>query len=141
MTRNLRGCSLIASMVVVVSATSSEACDWVWFCTPAPCGYSGHPYAGPTGQHVGSGGYTTTPTGQHPAAGGYTAPATGQSPAAGGYTTPAGGSYSGGYPAGTTGYPAGYRYGRPYNPGGIGGPASGLGVRPGVGFGGLGRGR
>ena len=28
-----------------------------------------------------------------------------------------------------------------YNPGGIGGPASGLGVRPGVGVGGLGRGR
>jgi hypothetical protein len=32
-------------------------------------------------------------------------------------------------------------YGRPYNPGGIGGPASGIGVRPGLGAGGLGRGR
>ena len=29
-------------------------------------------------------------------------------------------------------------YGRPYNPGGIGGPASGIGVRPGLGAGGLG---
>jgi hypothetical protein len=33
-------------------------------------------------------------------------------------------------------------YGQPgYNPGGLGGPYSGLGVRPGLGVGGLGRGR
>ena len=33
----------------------------------------------------------------------------------------------------------GYDFGRPgYNPGGLGGPWSGLGVRPGVGFGGFG---
>jgi hypothetical protein len=50
--------------------------------------------------------------------------------------------YGGGYAGGTAGYPAGYGgYGGYYNPGGIGGPASGLGVRPGLGFGGLGRGR
>ena len=33
----------------------------------------------------------------------------------------------------------GYGYG--YNPGGLGGPRSGLGVRPGLGFGGVGLGR
>ncbi len=36
---------------------------------------------------------------------------------------------------------AGTGTGRPYNPGGIGGPFSGLGVRPGLGFGGFGLGR
>jgi hypothetical protein len=61
------------------------------------------------------------------------------------------GSY-GGSPAGSYGYgQPGYGYGQPgygydfgrpgYNPGGLGGPASGLGVRPGLGFGGFGRGR
>ena len=36
----------------------------------------------------------------------------------------------------------GYDFGRPgYNPGGLGGPMSGLGVRPGLGFGGFGPGR
>jgi hypothetical protein len=45
-----------------------------------------------------------------------------------------------GYPGGY-GY-GGYDFGRPgYNPGGLGGPASGLGVRPGLGFGGFGPGR
>ena len=35
-----------------------------------------------------------------------------------------------------------YDFGRPgYNPGGLGGPMSGLGVRPGLGFGGFGPGR
>ena len=34
------------------------------------------------------------------------------------------------------GYPGAYDFGRPgYNPGGLGGPASGLGVQPGLGFG------
>ncbi len=52
---------------------------------------------------------------------------------------------------GTAGYPGGYGYGQPgteydygrpgYNPGGLGGPASGLGVRPGLGVGGFGPGR
>jgi len=32
----------------------------------------------------------------------------------------------------------GYGYGYRYNPGGLGGPYSGLGVRPGLGFGGFG---
>ena len=37
---------------------------------------------------------------------------------------------------------AGYDFGRPgYNPGGLGGPASGIGVRPGLGAGGFGPGR
>jgi hypothetical protein len=46
--------------------------------------------------------------------------------------------------AGYTGYyGGGYGYGWPgsYNPGGLGGPWSGLGVRPGMGFGGFGPGR
>jgi hypothetical protein len=47
-----------------------------------------------------------------------------------------GGYYGGGYAGGTAGYPGGYDFGRPgYNPGGLGGPASGLGVRPGLGVG------
>ena len=57
------------------------------------------------------------------------------------------------YGGGTAGYPgaygygaypgaSGYDYGRPgYNPGGLGGPRSGLGVRPGLGVGGFGPGR
>ena len=53
-----------------------------------------------------------------------------------GYVTDGGGYYGGRY-AGTYG---GYGW-RGYNPGGLGGPWSGLGVRPGLGFGGLGRGR
>ena len=57
------------------------------------------------------------------------------------------GYYGGGYAGGTAGYPGGYApggydFGRPgYNPGGLGGPASGLGVRPGLGVGGFGPGR
>ena len=80
---------------------------------PAAYGDAGSTYAGPTGSYDASGGYGT---------------------AGGGY-------YGGGYAGGTAGYPGGYGYGRPYNPGGIGGPASGIGVRPGLGAGGLGRGR
>jgi hypothetical protein len=49
------------------------------------------------------------------------------------------GYYGGGYAGGMAGYPGGYGYG--YGLGGIGGPASGMGVRPGLGVGGLGRGR
>ena len=53
------------------------------------------------------------------------------------------GYYDGGYSGGTAGYPGyGYDFGRPgYNPGGLGGPASGIGVRPGLGAGGFGPGR
>jgi hypothetical protein len=74
----------------------------------------GYAYASPTGYYAGGGGYYT---------------------ANGGY-------YGGGYAGGVAGYPRGYGYGyRGYNPGGLGGPYSGLGVRPGLGFGGLGMGR
>ncbi len=59
-----------------------------------------------------------------------------------------GGGYNQGYQGGYTqpgyygGQPAGYDFGRPgYNPGGLGGPASGIGVRPGLGAGGFGPGR
>ena len=52
------------------------------------------------------------------------------------------GYYGGGYAGGSAGYPGGYDFGRPGdNPGGIGGPRSGLGVRPGLGVGGFGPGR
>ena len=44
-----------------------------------------------------------------------------------------------GYAASYGGYGYGYGgYGSRYNPGGLGGPYSGLGVRPGLGFGGFG---
>ena len=57
------------------------------------------------------------------------------------YADPSG-YYGGGYAGGTAGYPGGYDFGRPgYNPGGLGGPRSGLGVRPGLGVGGFGPGR
>jgi len=67
----------------------------------------------------------------------------------GGYTTANGGYLGGGYPVGMTGYPvgtagyhAGYDFGRTcHNLGGLGGPASGIGVRPGLGAGGFGPGR
>ena len=90
----------------------------------------------------------------------------------GGYATAGGGYYSGGYAGGTAGYPgvrvrlrsARLQPGRPRRAdsglgvrpglgfgapgmgiggggGGLGGPASGMGVRPGLGVGGLGRGR
>ena len=63
---------------------------------------------------------------------------TGYYDASGGYGTAGGGYYGGG----TAGYPGGYDFGRPgYNPGGLGGPRSGLGVRPGLGVGGFGPGR
>ena len=54
----------------------------------------------------------------------------------GGYGYTANYGYAPGY--GGYGY-GGYGYG--YNPGGLGGPRSGLGVRPGLGFGGIGLGR
>ncbi len=123
MMRNLRGSLLIASMLGMTWATSSEACHWRRSYTSTSCGYSGNTYASPTGYYGGGGGY-------YPANGGY---------------------YGGGYAGGTAGYPGSYGYGQPgygydfgrpgYNPGGLGGPASGLGVRPGLGVGGFGPGR
>jgi hypothetical protein len=115
MTRTLRGSLLIASMLIVTWATTSDACHrrrTACYAHPS-CGYSGSGYASPTGYYGGGGGYTA---------------------AGGGY-------YGGGY-AGSPGYGGGYDFGRPgYNPGGLGGPASGLGVRPGMGLGGFGPGR
>ena len=78
---------------------------------------------------------------------GYGSPTGYYSSGQGGYVTTGGGYYGGGYPGGygygQPGYAQpGYDFGRPgYNPGGIGGPASGLGVRPGLGVGGFGPGR
>ena len=123
MTRGLKGSLLIASMLVVLWTTSSQACHRRRACQPNPCYYqSGYSYGSPTGYY---------------------------SSAQGGYVTTDGGYYGGGYPGGTAGYPGGYGYGQPgydygrpgYNPGGIGGPASGMGVRPGLGVGGFGPGR
>ncbi len=145
---NLSGSLLIASMLVVTWATTSEACHRHRRRACAPVTYY-------------SAGYNC---------GGYGSPGTAGYYGGGGSYGMAGGGYSdGGYAGGTAGYPggygyvqpeygyvqpgneyvqpgygygqAGYGYGRPYNPGGIGGPASGLGVRPGLGVGGLGRGR
>ena len=109
MTRNLKVSLLIASTLVVLCATSSQACCHRRRATQSYC-QSGYGYASPTGYYSsGQGGYVTT-----------------------------GGGYYGGE---TAGYPGGYGYGRAYNPGGIGGPMSGLGVRPGLGLGGFGPGR
>ena len=123
MTRSLKGTLLIASMIVVLWTTSSQACHRRRACQPTPsyC-QSGYTYGSPTGYY---------------------------SSAQGGYVTTDGGYYGGGYTGGTAGYPSGYGqpgygydFGRPgYNPGGLGGPASGLGVRPGLGVGGFGPGR
>ena len=113
MTRNLRGSLLIAAMLIATWATSSEACHRRRACAPNPCGYG---YASPTGYYTAGGGYY----------GGYAGGMTGYP-----------GTY-GGYGYGGYGY-GGYDFGRPgYNPGGLGGPWSGLGVRPGLGVGGFG---
>jgi hypothetical protein len=114
MTCNWKGRLLIATILVVAWATSAEACHRRRACAPNPCGYS---YSSPTGYYATQQGYVTD---------------------GGGYYT------GGGYAGGGVGYPGaygGYGFGRPYNPGGLGGPMSGLGVRPGLGFGGFGPGR
>jgi hypothetical protein len=132
MTCNWKGRLLFATMLTAVWATSAEACGWRRGCASSSCryGYSSCGYASPTGYYATQQGYRT-------GGGGYYY--------GGGYA----GGYSGGYTGGMAGYPGtyggyggyGYGYGRGYNPGGLGGPYSGLGVRPGPGFGGLGRGR
>ena len=117
MTRTGKGSLLAALMLVVTWATTSEACHRRRAYAQPSCGDAGYTYASPTGYY-----------------------ATQQ-----GYVTGGGGYYGGGYAGTYGGYPGtygGYDFGRPgYNPGGLGGPMSGLGVRPGLGFGGLGRGR
>ena len=118
MTRNLRVSLLIASLLIVAWATTSEACHRRRACGCGTYSHAGYTCAGSTGYYGAGGGYGM-----------------------------AGGGYYGGYAGGMTGYPGGYGYGgydfgRPgYNPGGLGGPMSGLGVRPGLGFGGFGPGR
>jgi hypothetical protein len=120
MTRNLKGSLLIALMLIVGWATTSEACHRrrcrsSCYTTYTCGGYTNGGYTYGTGQgYYSGGGYSNQ---------GYQ----------GGYTQP---GYYGGQPG------TGYDYGRPgYNPGGLGGPASGIGVRPGMGAGGFGPGR
>ena len=125
MTRNFRGSLLVAMVLVVAWATTSEACCWR---RARSCGYTNHNSCG----GYASGGYYGSSQGYY-GGGGYS---TGYQS---GYTQP---GYYGGQP-GSYGQPGtGYDFGRPgYNPGGLGGPASGIGVRPGVGAGGFGPGR
>ena len=114
MTRTLKASLLIASMLVVLWTTSSQACHFLRRACQPTQSYcqSGYAYGSPTGYY-----------------------SSGQ----GGYVTSGGGYYGGGYPGGTAGYPGGYGYSQPgvdfgrpgYNPGGLGGPASGMGCGPG----------
>ncbi len=122
MTRKWTGGLALATLLLASWATTSEACHrrravatTAYVCQNQ--GYATRGYAAPQGY----------------AAMGYASP-TGYS---GGAYAPAGGGYHNGRDPG-----GGYDPGRPgYNPGGLGGPASGLGVRPGLGFGGFGPGR
>ena len=85
MTRNSKASLLIASMLVVTWATSSEACHRRRACQPTTCySQSGYTYGSPQGY------YGTRGAGM----------------AGGGY-------YDGGYTGGTAGYPGGYGYGQP----------------------------
>jgi hypothetical protein len=101
-------CALVA-LLLLCSDASAQGCGPV---------YGGYGYAASYGYAAPTYGYaaaTVTPS--------YYAPSYGYAASYGGYGY--GGSGYGGY---------GYRY----NPGGLGGPYSGLGVRPGLGFGGFG---
>ena len=119
MFRNLMKILLIAFTVSVAWTTTSEACG-----RRRSCGYNTYNYGG-----YNCGGYSYAgSTGYYGTGQGYNY----------GYAQP---GYGYGQPGYGYGQP-GYGYGvRGYNPGGLGGPASGFGVRPGLGFGGLGRGR
>jgi hypothetical protein len=109
----LCACALVA-LLLLGSDASAQAC--------APV-YGGYSYAAASyGYYAPTYGYaaaTVTPS--------YYAPSYGY--AAASYYTPSYG-YAGRY--------GGYGYGYRYNPGGLGGPYSGLGVRPGLGLGGFG---
>jgi hypothetical protein len=138
MTRSLKGSLLIASMLVVLWTTSSQACHRRRSCQSTCYQQSGCSYGSQTGYY--GGGYAS-PQGYYGGGGGY-------GMAGGGYYDGGTAGYTGGYGYGQPGYgqpgynQPGYDFGRPgYNPGGLGGPASGIGVRPGLGAGGLGRGR
>jgi len=137
MTRNLKVSLLIATMLIVLGTTSSEACHRrrrAHQPAPAPCYQQGYAYASPTGYYATQQGGYAQPGYAQPGYGqaGYAQPGYAQP----GYAQP--GYAQPGY--GQAGY--GYDFGRPgYNPGGLGGPASGIGVRPGLGAGGFGPGR
>ena len=101
-------CALVALLLLCSDASAQD-------CGPV---YGGYGYAASYGYYAPSYGYATatvTPS--------YYAPSYGYAASYGGYGY--GGYGYGGY---------GYRY----NPGGLGGPYSGLGVRPGLGLGGFG---
>src|SRR5262245_54669271 len=57
MSHNLRRSLLIATMVVFVWATSSEACHRRGGYAGGSCGSGGYGYAGPAGYYDGGGGY------------------------------------------------------------------------------------
>ena len=130
MTRTLKGSLLIASMLVVLWTTSSEACHRRRSCQPTSYCQSGYAYASQR---------ATTATRAHRAT---TVPVA-ATPWLTGATTAAGmPAARPAIPAGTASPATGYDFGRPgTNPGGLGGPASGIGVRPGLGAGGFGPGR
>ena len=120
MTRNLKGSLLIASMLVVRGRRSSEACHRRRACQPT------HELLSNRGIPTGAPRATTVPRAATSRLTAVTMAAERRlSRLASGYGQP--------------GY--GYDFGRPgYNPGGLGGPASGIGVRPGLGAGGFGPG-
>jgi hypothetical protein len=119
--RQLTVCACaLAALLLLCSDASAQDCGPV---------YGGYGYA-PSYYYAPSYGYaaaTVTPSYYAPS---YYAPS--YSYAASYYYAP---SY--GYAASYGGYGYG-GYGYRYNPGGLGGPYSGLGVRPGLGFGGFG---
>jgi len=57
MTRNLKASLLIASMLVVLWTTSSQACHRRRACRPDPCCQQGYTYASPTGYYTADGSY------------------------------------------------------------------------------------
>jgi len=92
MTRGLRISLLIAFMVIVAWATTSEACHRRRATVAVATCYGGAGYAGQPAYYGAGGGYGM-------AGGGY-------------YPTGYGGAMTG-YPGATTGYPGGYGYGGP----------------------------
>jgi hypothetical protein len=121
------GCALVA-LLLLCSDASAQGCSPL---------YGGYGYAASHSYNVPSYGYTAATV----------TPSYGYAASYGDYSYGGYGSYSyGGYSYGGYGdysyggfgsYSYG-GYGYRYNPGGLGGPYSGLGVRPGLGFGGFG---
>jgi len=121
MLRNLSVC-IFALAAVLLFSSDASACRW----SRSRCCGSGYGYNGTSSGCCGGYGSGS----------GMVTGATAGTDTAGTATNP------GGIPAPAQGVQPGVDVGRPgYNPGGLGGPASGLGVRPGVGVGGVGRGR